>query len=262
MTKTLERINFDNIGAPTRYADDIYTLKACMTVAKWQQFGQKCVFPLTSGNLALPLRASPVRFLSLAAPRGATKAGSIVAKLLTTTRTKGAIMSRRSSLMSRAILAVVATAVSVGYANAQQFQAVFSGLNEVPPVVSQGQGTLKMTLSGASLSYTLIFTNLSSTAAAAHIQFARARDNGGVIVFLCGGGGKPACPSSLSGTVSGTITAADVIGTPVQGLSAGDFTTFATLLASQATYGNIHTAQFPAGEIRGEVLPCPPNGCP
>src|SRR5690242_2790740 len=60
MTKTLERINFDNIGAPTRYADDIYTLKACMTVAKWQQFGQKCVFPLTSGNRALPLRASPV----------------------------------------------------------------------------------------------------------------------------------------------------------------------------------------------------------
>src|SRR5437588_11677527 len=78
-----------------------------------------------------------------------------------------------------------------------------------------------MTLSPASLSYTLIFSNLNSLVAAAHIQFARVRDNGGVIVFLCGGGGKPACPSGPSGTVSGTITAADVIGPAAQGVIAG-----------------------------------------
>jgi hypothetical protein len=128
-----------------------------------------------------------------------------------------------SSILARAILAAFMTAMSAGYANAQQFEAVFSGLNEVPPVISPGQGSLQMTLSPASLSYTLIFSNLNSIVAAAHIQFARARDNGGVIAFLCGGGGKPSCPSGPNGTVSGTITAADVIGPAPQGLNAGDF---------------------------------------
>jgi hypothetical protein len=45
--------------------------------------------------------------------------------------------------------------MSVGYAKTQQqFQAIFSGLNEVPPIVSRGQGTLKMTVNPASVSYT------------------------------------------------------------------------------------------------------------
>jgi CHRD domain len=216
----------------------------------------------------LPLRASPVRFHSLAA-RGATKAGSIVANLLTTTQLRGATMSRRSSLLSQAILAAVVTAMSVGYANAQQFQAVFSGLNEVPsPVLSQGQGTLKMTLNTQlqSLTYTLTYSGLTSTAVQGHIQFARARDVGGVIVFLCtslgnGPPGTPACPVGGS-TVTGTITPASVIGLPAQNVSAGDFNALATVLVSQATYANIHTTNFPAGEIRGEIVPCPPNGCP
>jgi CHRD domain-containing protein len=85
-----------------------------------------------------------------------------------------------SSMLARTTLAAALAATSVGYANAQQFQAIFSGLNEVPPVISQGQGTLTLTLNAVSLSYTLLFTNLSATAAAAHIQFAKARDNGGV----------------------------------------------------------------------------------
>ena len=44
---------------------------------------------------------------------------------------------------------------------------------------------------------------------------------GGVAVFLCGGGGKPACPAS--GTVTGTIVAADVVGPAGQGITANEF---------------------------------------
>src|SRR5437764_12427614 len=167
-----------------------------------------------------------------------------------------------SSILARAILAAVVTAGSVGYANAQQFQALLSGLNERPPVKSQGQGSVKLSLSGGSLSSTLIFTNLSANAVAAHIHFARSRENGGVIVFFCGGGGKPACPASVSGSISGTITAADVIGPAAQGVTAGDFGALATALVSQASYADIHTVNFPAGEIRGDIIQCPPNGCP
>jgi CHRD domain len=169
-----------------------------------------------------------------------------------------------SSILARITLAAVLTAISVGYANAQQFQAILSGLNEVPPVNSPAQGALKMTLntSAQSLTFTLTFSGFPVTVVASHIHFARARDNGGVIVFLCGGGGKPSCPSGPSGTVSGTITAADVIGPTPQGVNAGDFAALTTALVSQATYADIHTANFPAGEIRGEVVQCPPNGCP
>jgi hypothetical protein len=64
-------------------------------------------------------------------------------------------MGCSSSLLARAILAAFVTAVSVGYANAQQqFEVIFSGLNEVPPIVFRGQGTLKMTVNPASVSYT------------------------------------------------------------------------------------------------------------
>jgi hypothetical protein len=167
-----------------------------------------------------------------------------------------------SSLLARAILIAVVTAGSAGYANAQQFQALLAGLNEVPPVNTQGQGSVKLSLSGGTLSFTLIFTNLSANALAAHIHFGRSRENGGVIVFLCGGGGTPACPASVSGTISGTITAANVIGPAAQGISAGDFAALTTALVSQAAYADIHTANFPAGEIRGDIIQCPPNGCP
>ena len=39
--------------------------------------------------------------------------------------------------------------------------------------------------------------------------------------FLCGGGSKPACPQG-SGTVTGTIVAADVQAIAAQGLAAKD----------------------------------------
>jgi hypothetical protein len=172
------------------------------------------------------------------------------------------------SILTRTTLAAVVTALSVGYANAQQFQAAFSGFNEVPPIRSPGHATLKMTLNTQlqSLTYTLTYSQLSATTTQAHIQFARARDNGGVFVFLCtnlgnGPAGTPACPNP-SGTVSGTLTPASVVGPAAQFIAAGDFNGLADALVAQATYANIHTTNFPAGEIRGEIVQCPPNGCP
>ena len=42
------------------------------------------------------------------------------------------------------------------------------------------------------IDYELTYSNLSSTASAAHIHFAQPGVNGGIVAFLCGGGGKPA----------------------------------------------------------------------
>ena len=172
----------------------------------------------------------------------------------------------RCSLLVRAILTAVVTALSVGYANAQQFQAIFSGFNVVPPILSQGQATLKMTLNTQlqSLTYTLTYSNLGSTAFQSLIHFARARDIGGAIVVLCSNGGPagtPACPAA-GGTVTGTITPASVLAIPAQGITAGNFAGLAAALTSQSTYVSIQTTNFPSGEIRGEIIQCPPNGCP
>jgi hypothetical protein len=80
---------------------------------------------------------------------------------------------------------------------------------------------------------------------------------GGIIVFLCTNlgnspAGTPACPNP-SGTVTGTITPANIIGPLSQGIAAGNFAGLVTALTSMTAYGNIHTTNFPAGEIRGNI---------
>jgi hypothetical protein len=77
------------------------------------------------------------------------------------------------------------------------------------------------------------------------------------MVFFCSNlpsppPGTQACPAS-GGTVSGTITAASVIGPTAQNVTPGDFDALTDALTSNTAYGNIHTTKFPAGEIRGQI---------
>jgi hypothetical protein len=71
-------------------------------------------------------------------------------------------------------------------------------------------------------------------------------------VFLCGGD-KPACPTTTSGTVSGTIAATDVIGPTTQGFQADDVASLERAIQAGVTYTNMHTPTFPNGEIRGQI---------
>jgi len=133
------------------------------------------------------------------------------------------------------------------------------GLNEVPPTTSRGTATLHGTISDNEtfISFTLTFNNLTGNPLAAHIHFAQKKVNGGVMVFFCGGGGKPACPAATSGTVTGTITAADIVGPAAQGIPPapnGQFADVVRAIRTGNAYANMHTAMFPAGEIRGQVL--------
>ncbi len=126
------------------------------------------------------------------------------------------------------------------------------GFNEVPANLTTGTGTFTATVSASAISYRLTYSSLAAPATASHIHFAQPRVSGGIFAFLCGGGGKPACPPG-GGTVTGTITAADVLGLPGQGLSAGDFAGALLIIRSGNAYVNVHTTRFPAGEIRGQV---------
>lgn len=135
-----------------------------------------------------------------------------------------------------------------------QFRATISGFQETPTLFSSGSGTFTATLSddGTSLTYTLSYTGLIG-ASAAHIHLGAPGIAGGVSAFLCGGGGKDACPES-SGTVTGTITAANVIGPAGQGIAAGNFAGLIASMRAGVTYVNIHTTAHPGGEIRGAII--------
>jgi len=134
-------------------------------------------------------------------------------------------------------------------------RAELRGLNEVPPTTSPGSATLRGSLDedAQTITFTLDFRDLTTNPSAAHIHFGPTKVNGGVMVFFCGGGGKPACPAATSGTVTGTISAADVVGPAAQGIPAGDFADVARAIRTGNSYANMHGANFPGGEVRGKV---------
>lgn len=134
-----------------------------------------------------------------------------------------------------------------------RLKANLDGFQEIPSKLTNGHGTLTAQINATSITYTLTFSGLTTPAVASHIHFAQRGVNGGIFAFLCGGGGKPACPAA-GGTVTGTITAADILApTPDQGLAAGDFAGAVRAIQSGNTYANVHTTRFPAGEIRGQI---------
>ena len=159
------------------------------------------------------------------------------------------------------IVAVAATASIVVRGkddDTTRFRARLTGFGEVPPKLVNGQGKFAAELSedGNTISWTLTWSGLTGPAQVAHIHFGQPQNVGTPVVFFCGGGTKPAaCPDGPghSATLTGTWTAADVVAVPSQNVAAGDFAGFLKILRARLGYANIHTSQFPAGEIRGQV---------
>src|SRR5438105_15965821 len=61
------------------------------------------------------------------------------------------------------------------------------GAGETGAILSEGKGTLKLTLDRLSntISYELTFSGLSSNVVQSHIHFGRVHTAGGVMVFFC-----------------------------------------------------------------------------
>jgi CHRD domain len=158
-------------------------------------------------------------------------------------------------------LAVVSLAVAAGAdrgkkKNGNQFTAVLAGHEEVPAVHTAGRGRLSLRVNdNSTLSYELSYAGLNAAAAAAHVHFGQPNVNGAVSFFLCGGGGKAACPAGTSSTatVTGTIAPADVMAITTQGLAAGDLAAIVKEIRAGFAYANVHTGQSPGGEIRGQL---------
>ncbi len=135
------------------------------------------------------------------------------------------------------------------------FRAELVGTQETPAIFTVGTATFEAQVldNDTRIDFTLTYQNLTAPPLAAHVHFGQKDVAGGVSFFFCGGGGKPACPGTTSGTITGTVVAADVVGPVAQGISAGDLPAILQMIRAGFGYANMHTPLHPAGEIRGQI---------
>jgi len=128
------------------------------------------------------------------------------------------------------------SALPVGAASTKTFIALMNGGQETPPTTSDALGVAFLTFDEATkmLCYSISFTTLTSAEAAAHVH-------------------GPATPGQ-SAAVLFPLT--PVPGNPKNGC-VGPLTSGALKkeLKKGLMYLNVHTTQFPNGEIRGQIIP-------
>lgn len=135
------------------------------------------------------------------------------------------------------------------------------GYEEVPAVSSTGTGRFKAKIDKASnaLHYEISYSGLEGEVRQSHIHIGQRSVNGGITLWPCQTAQNPSptpattpfCPQS--GTVSGVLTAADVIGPTGQGIAAGEFAEVLAAVRAGAAYVNVHSTKHPGGEIRGQL---------
>src|SRR5258708_5590350 len=155
---------------------------------------------------------------------------------------------------------------ALGEGDGRELRARLTGFQETPlTLASSARGQFLATISKdeTSIDFQLSYQGFDTDVGAAHIHLGRPATSGGVTIFLCGGGGRPACPVRTE-IVQGTITAANVIAIPAQDLAAGDLARVIMAIRAGATYANVHSVKHPGGEIRGQILTghsSSPGGC-
>lgn len=168
-------------------------------------------------------------------------------------------MKRKIMVLGSLVLALGAVAavfaLTKADASPQVSGAIMTPYEEVPSISNPGAtGQFEIRLAGAQLlEFRLRWSGLTGPPMAAHVHLGQQGVNGGVSAFFCGGGGKPACPQSTSGEITGTIAPADVIGPSAQGIAPGEWSELTAAMRAGFTYANIHTSVNPGGELRGQI---------
>jgi hypothetical protein len=161
--------------------------------------------------------------------------------------------------MKRLYLAglVLSAFAARGDGEVTRFHATLIGTEETPAIFAAGHATFNAQIvdNDKQINFTLNYRDLTAPPLVAHVHFGQRNVAGGVSYFLCGGGGKPACPATTSGKVTGTVVAANVVGPAAQGINPGDLAAIIQMMRAGLTYANMHTPAHPGGEIRGQLKP-------
>ena len=165
---------------------------------------------------------------------------------------------KKLSIITALVLAFAAPA-----AQAEKLKVRLVGYQEVPAVSTAGMGEFeaqitKNAVGDISIAWELSYNNgFSTPVQQAHIHFGQRHTNGGISIFLCsnlgnGPAGTQPCPPAPA-TISGTATAADVIGPGgAQQIAPGEIEEIVAAIRAGAAYVNIHTVTSPGGEVRGQ----------
>jgi hypothetical protein len=140
----------------------------------------------------------------------------------------------------------LAIGILVGCAAASQaavfnYTCAMNGFQEVPPTTSQGIATCVLTMNDATL-------NLSGTGS---VQFLSAAPTGFHIHNAAYG---------VSGPIVQDLGVASISGGNINfsiNMTAATFASLKAIMDARNGYMNIHTANFPGGEIRGQIAPVP-----
>lgn len=169
-------------------------------------------------------------------------------------------------IVGAAALAVAAFAFAGGSGiGFKHISGDMTGYQEVPSVSTGATARFRAEVNkdGDAINWELTYGGLEGTVQQSHIHFGNVGVNGGISVFLCtnlgnGPAGTQACPQS--GTISGTITAADVspnipatAAARTQGINTGEFDELARAIDAGSAYANVHSTTWPGGEIRAQL---------
>ena len=167
--------------------------------------------------------------------------------------------------MLHVALALLMTASMPALAQAEHIHATLIGYQEVPSVSTPASGEFNARIARdeTSITYELTYGDLIGTVQQSHIHFGQRGVNGSVVIWLCQTTTTPApatvaaitpfCPQS--GTVTGTITAANVVaGAAGQQIVAGELAEVIAAIRAGVAYANVHATPLnPGGEIRGQI---------
>jgi len=162
---------------------------------------------------------------------------------------------KKSLLLVLLVLALSISTVA-GDDDVLTLTADLHGVNEVPAINSNATASFKATIDeNGSITFTETFQNLTSNAILSHIHFGKNHVAGGVMIFLCGGGGQPACPVATSLEHSkASITPANVTGPTTAGHYTRRPGQRSACHPSGCRLREFALGELPGGEVRGQVI--------
>ena len=166
---------------------------------------------------------------------------------------------KRVAAVVTMLVVVIGTGVVSTQGGFKNITEQLTGLKEVPVISTTDHGEFHARISNdeSQIWWELSYADLEGAVQQSHIHFGPPNNTGNISVFFCtnlgnGPAGTPLCPAAPA-TISGVITAANVIGPVGQGIEPGALSELIDAIRDGKTYVNVHSAKWTAGEIRSQI---------